>query len=54
MAKEFVEHRDYYVEKGRVIFTEHYLKERGECCGNDCRHCPYSPRAVKNNTELKK
>jgi len=32
---------DYYVEAGRYVFTAAYLKSRGWCCGNGCRHCPY-------------
>ena len=26
---------------GYRVFTSAYLMERGYCCGNDCRHCPY-------------
>ena len=33
---------DYYVEGGLFVFTEHFLRKRGYCCENDCRHCPYS------------
>jgi len=51
--KSYIEHVDYYLEAGRVIFTEKYLREKGSCCGGKCRHCPYTERA-KNNTELKK
>lgn len=32
---------DFYIENGLYIFTEKYLKERGYCCSNGCRHCPY-------------
>jgi hypothetical protein len=32
----------YYDEKGRMVLTEKYLKARGYCCGNGCKHCPYS------------
>ncbi|MEC7753872.1 MULTISPECIES: DUF5522 domain-containing protein [Roseivirga] len=33
---------DYYIDKnGLLVFTEHYLKKRGYCCQNGCRHCPY-------------
>lgn len=33
---------DYYInEKGLYVFTEKYLKERGYCCENGCKHCPY-------------
>jgi broad specificity phosphatase PhoE len=33
---------DYYVEKGRYVFTAHYHEKRGYCCGSGCRHCPYN------------
>lgn len=45
LNKKLVEGLDYYWEtKNGVkyrVFTEHYLKNRGFCCGNGCRHCPY-------------
>lgn len=31
----------YYTEDGFVVLTEKYHLERGHCCGNGCRHCPY-------------
>ncbi len=44
--------REYYLESGSFVFTEHYLKKRSDCCGNGCRHCPFVPRHIKGNTEL--
>lgn len=35
------EDQDYYLERGSMVFTASYLKRRGYCCGNGCRHCPY-------------
>lgn len=32
---------DYYFEGNKVIFTEEFLTNRGFCCNNGCRHCPY-------------
>ena len=32
----------YYNEDGRMVMTEEYHKRRGYCCGNGCKHCPYS------------
>jgi len=32
---------DYYVEKGKVVFTAEYHLKRGYCCNSKCRHCPY-------------
>lgn len=36
-----IEGVDYYLEEGLMVFTAHFLKQRGYCCENDCRHCPY-------------
>jgi hypothetical protein len=36
-----VEGKDYYLEGGLYVFTEHYHAQRGYCCGSRCRHCPY-------------
>lgn len=35
--------RDFYTDPdtGLMVMTELYLKKRGYCCGNICRHCPY-------------
>lgn len=49
----FIEGRDYYLEKGQVIMTEEYLAKRGTCCGSGCRHCAFWPMATKGNKELK-
>lgn len=29
---------------GYTVFTAAYLWNRGHCCDNACRHCPYAPR----------
>lgn len=39
--RKLVEGVDYYFENGLMVFTEYYLRERGSCCTNGCRHCPY-------------
>jgi hypothetical protein len=31
----------YYNEDGYVVLTAKYHLEKGFCCGNGCRHCPY-------------
>lgn len=54
-VKEIVskKEQEYYLnENGNFVFTEHYLKKRGDCCGNGCKHCPFEPRHIKGNTEL--
>ncbi|MBX2906033.1 MAG: hypothetical protein KF744_08350 [Taibaiella sp.] len=38
---------DYYItEEGLLVFTAHYLRERGYCCGNGCLNCPYDYERV--------
>jgi hypothetical protein len=34
--------RDFYLERGYVVFTASYLRRRGYCCESGCRHCPYT------------
>jgi hypothetical protein len=44
---QWIEGVDYYVnEEGLVVLTEKYLVERGYCCGNGCKHCPYQYQNV--------
>lgn len=52
---ELIEGVHYYInEQGLVVLTEKYLLERGYCCGNGCRHCPYGYENVPEprKTEL--
>jgi hypothetical protein len=30
-------------DTGLFVLTAQYLLDRGHCCGNGCRHCPYPP-----------
>jgi hypothetical protein len=47
MKQELIEGEDYYLnEKGLLTFTANYLLDRGYCCGNGCKHCPYDYEAV--------
>jgi hypothetical protein len=43
---------DYYREGRMYIFTARFLLNRGSCCGNKCRHCPYEKPPKKGNTKL--
>jgi len=38
---ELIEHIDYTIENGNYVFNKWYHLKRGDCCGNDCRNCPY-------------
>lgn len=42
----------FYTENDRVVFTEQFHIQRGHCCGNGCRHCPYEPKYQKGNITL--
>jgi len=47
MKQVLTEGVDYYLnEKGLLTFTAKYLLERGYCCGNGCKNCPYEYEAV--------
>ena len=40
--QSWIEGIDYYYNaQGYMVLTEKFLRERGSCCGNGCRHCPY-------------
>jgi 2-iminoacetate synthase ThiH len=38
----------------RVVFTALFHIQRGQCCGNGCRHCPYDPKHRKGRVVLAK
>ncbi|NVM37565.1 MAG: hypothetical protein HWN81_18360 [Candidatus Lokiarchaeota archaeon] len=42
--KKLIENVDYYTISGKIVFTEKFLKERGKCCNNNCKHCPYESK----------
>ncbi len=45
--QSLIEGVDYYMSpEGRVVFTEKYHLDKGYCCGNGCRHCPYDFEGV--------
>ena len=44
---------DFYWDNGNMVMTEEYHKRRGSCCGNRCKHCPFSPKYIKMNKQLK-
>jgi len=52
MSHDFIKNVHYYLEDTRVIFTGKWLALRGECCGNKCRHCPYSPKWTVGTKKL--
>ena len=42
MKKSLIEGVDfYYNEDGLMVLTAAYHLDKGYCCGNGCRHCPY-------------
>ncbi len=36
----------YYNEDGFLVFTEKFHLQKGICCGNGCKHCPYDFKNV--------
>lgn len=42
LSDSHIQAGDYYIDQnGLYVFTESYLRRRGFCCKNGCRHCPY-------------
>lgn len=45
----------YFDENGLMVLTESFLKKRGHCCKNGCKHCPYGfEKEKKDITKLPK
>lgn len=44
--KKDEEEEFYFTEDGFTVMTEAFLLQRGYCCGNGCRHCPYDYKMV--------
>ena len=43
MKNNWIEGEDfYYNEQGYIVLTSKYHLDRGYCCGNGCKHCPYN------------
>lgn len=51
-VKLYKEGIHYYMDGERVVFTALFHIQRGSCCGNGCRHCPYDPKHKKGKVVL--
>jgi len=49
---QYIKDIHYYTEGERVIFTALAHILRGSCCGNGCRHCPYTPKHTRGKKTL--
>ena len=54
MGNKFIEGIHYYMDGTRVVFTALSHLQRGSCCGNGCKHCPYDPKHKKGRVVLSK
>ena len=52
-SPKLIEGNDYYMEGGLMVLTADFLRKRGYCCGNGCRHCPYSEAEKRRQLEKK-
>lgn len=41
----------YHSPEGYIIFTEKYHLDRGYCCNNNCKHCPYKKEQKHNKND---
>ena len=47
MQQPWIENIHYYFnEQGLIVLTERFHLDRGYCCGNGCKHCPYEYQNV--------
>jgi tRNA (guanine-N7-)-methyltransferase len=47
MPQTMIEGQDFYLnEQGLMVLTERHHLNRGYCCGNGCKHCPFAFDAV--------
>lgn len=47
MKQNVIEGEDFYFnENGLMVLLEKYHLDRGYCCGNGCKHCPFEFDAV--------
>jgi Family of unknown function (DUF5522) len=57
--KNLIEGIDFYIDAatGYTVLTAKYHLDKGYCCGNGCRHCPYQfeavPEPLRSELELK-
>jgi 2-iminoacetate synthase ThiH len=51
---KFIEGVHYYMDGTRVVFTALFHIQRGSCCANGCKHCPYDPKHKKGRVVLSK
>lgn len=53
---KLVEGIDYTIDEksGLIVLTSLFLLNRGYCCSNNCKNCPYDPpHIIKGNTKVK-
>ena len=48
-SPKLVEGVDFYFENGFMVLTAKFLRDRGYCCENGCRHCPYTESEIEVN-----
>ncbi len=48
-SEAYAAQSDFYIDPvtGYQVMTSYFLKNRGYCCKNNCRHCPYDVENVK-------
>lgn len=52
--RDLVEGIDFYInETGLIVLTGKYHLERGYCCGQGCKHCPFNYEAVPEPKKTK-
>jgi len=48
----FIEGIHFENDKGLIKFTALFHIQRGKCCGNECRHCPFEPVHKRSSDQV--
>ena len=51
-SSKLIEGVHYIMDGDRVVFTALFHIQRGQCCGNGCKNCPYTPKHRKGSITL--
>ena len=49
--EQLIDGKDFYFENGLMVLTAYFLRKRGYCCHNNCRHCPYRNEETKDHNK---
>ena len=52
LNNKYIENVDYTIENGLFVWTSHFLLQRGYCCNNGCKNCPYRKESKDKQKDI--